>query len=128
MSQIEAGWATGTTEVIGISNRLPFHAVPPGGSVVEGFRPRIGNLISQSLGETFVHLELEGVVVRLADAAVVKRRRNVRVERARLRVARAWRLRHIIVSADIHAPRSRSDVIDRNRGGYGYLMLYAKIP
>ena len=62
MSQNEAGWATGTTEVIRIGNRLPFHTVPPGGSVIEGFRICISNLISQPIDETLVHLELEGVV------------------------------------------------------------------
>ena len=112
LSQIEAGWAAIAAEVIGIGDRLAFHAVPARGAVIDRFRPRVCNLIGQTLGVTFVQLQLEGIVVRLTDAAVVERRRYVRVRRTQLRVTRPGRRCHVIVPAYIQTPRSRSDVVD----------------
>src|SRR5258708_16002995 len=122
------GWTASSRGMVRIRKGLSFGAEPTRRSLVDRLRVGVGDLIGQAVAVPLVYVDLESVVVAIADTAIVEGRRNVRIWRSFLRIAGPRRQSGVVVSTDVEAPGARTHIIDVHGGRRIQLARHAKLP
>ncbi len=111
MRDVIRGHATAASYVVRILRHAAFNAIPTGGTFIDCFAPGVGDLVGKTTRESFVDVELEGMVVAIADPAVIVGGCDVRIRSSCLKAAGSGGKSSIEIAADVKPVGARSDIV-----------------